>query len=119
MKKLLTSIKKLFIWLFKQIKNTAGLIKSLWHFIGKPYKARVFTGYWHWSLAKKYAHKRYEWYPVKLDQLGKSQGIFAYGDESLIVISPKEIKLLKKRKYINNPKWYRKIFKNENLYKVD
>jgi hypothetical protein len=112
------NIKKAFTWLKSLFKNTLGLFKNLWHLVGSTDNVKIFYGFFHFDLAKKYAHKRYDKYPVTLDQKGKNQGVFAYGDESLIVISAKEIKLLKKRGVIDNPKWYRKIFNRDNIYKV-
>lgn len=97
--------------------NTRGLFRSLSFLFGEPKKSQVFYGYLHWVIAKKYANKRFKWYPYR-DVMGKDQGIFPYDEHSLIVISPLEIKFLKKRKHIAHPKNYIKIFKRENLYKA-
>lgn len=99
--------------------NTFGLLRSLWHFKGKPIRSKTFYGFFHFELAKKYAHKRFNWYPAKWNQLGKPQGVFVSGDESLIVISPNEVKFLKKKYSDISPKWYKKIFNSENLYKIN
>lgn len=99
-------------------RNLTGLIKSLCHLAGKAKNLKIFYGFWHWEIAKKYANKRFNKYSSKLDQQGKSQGVFAYSEDSLIVISQKEIKHLKKVGFLTTPKWHRKIFNKENLYKV-
>lgn len=110
--KALTSTKNFFV-------NTFGLLTSIYFMIRNTQKSRVFYGYWHYHFAKKYADKRCKAYPTNLNQRGKTQGIFAAGPETLIVISQLELRLIKKRNLINHPKWYKKIFKKEAYYIVN
>ena len=109
---------KAFINRIKRVRtNTKGLFRSIGYLLKEPKTSKVFHGYFRWSLSKLYAVKRYSWYPY-VDVMGKDQGVFEHGAYAYIVISPREIKLLKKRGHIPYPKNYRKIFKRENVFRA-
>ena len=117
--KLLKPIDDAYKWVREQISNTRGLIRGLWSlYIRKPDKIRIFYGFWHWDISKAYARKRFKHYPPHLDKKGKDQGVFAYNDVALLVISLKEVKLLMKRGAIDRQNSYKKTFKRDNLYLV-
>jgi len=74
-------------------------------------RVRVLYGYDHYELAKKLCHRRNKGWKDAWDQLGKTQSVFPYGEEKLLICSPMEMKFFQKRGYISGKKYYTKIVK--------
>jgi len=105
---------KVYIWknklLMKKIKEFI-IVESamIWNwiknfyfvFISSQSKIRVFEGYGHWWLAKKYADKRFNISKINKYAGGKRQYVLPYGSVSLIVVNRLEITSLKARGIFN------------------
>jgi hypothetical protein len=97
-----------------------GEILMLWRWINNlcfvyltsQSRVRVFEGYGHWYLAKKYADKRTALTKVNKICGGKRHYVLPIGDISLIVLNRTELNNLKSKGYLKMSLNIDKIFKN-------
>jgi expansin (peptidoglycan-binding protein) len=81
-------------------------------FLTTKSKIRIFTGYGHWWLAKKYADRRYDISKVNKYCGGKRHYVLPYGDYSLIVLNSLELQNLKKRGFFSKAMNIALVLKN-------
>lgn len=81
MKKLIKSLRLTFLW-------TRDMFEGIFALTTPRLRLRGFSGYFHWSLAKAYARRRF-----KAD--GKTYYVLPYGNETLIVANRIELNRMK------------------------
>ena len=94
------------------IVDLFGWTRSLFIFVFRSIKRPgVFYGFNSYFWACKFAQKRTNKWKDRWNQSGKKQGVLPLNDTHLIVCSAAELKLYKKRKFINKKINPRKLIK--------
>ena len=102
------------------VVDTVGMFKSLITLYFKGIKLpATFYGHYNYSLAKKYAYKRFSQWKDEWDQLGRQQAVIPFNQTSLLVCSKLEMKYHQKIGILSKDKNYKKYFKTLSYYKTD